>query len=148
MTHSLITVFIEREHALTEQTRAARLAEMLSPYDEREHVVEYEVDCIGWAPAGEERVHASECCGGRLKERVRGNPKGHWDYYTPLSDAAGEPCWGLVLPDEGWFDQLDFNRGVWPGCDERLKGWDEIFTAAFERYSAEGYVPVLVNCHS
>ena len=148
MTHTLMIVFIEPEHAQTEESRDARVAELLTPYKECENVRAGGCSCTDSAGTGSLHAHIAGRCERRPPGPLRGDCSGRWNYYTRLKTNVTRICWGLVLPDEGWFDQREFNGGAWPSAGETPEGWEEVFSASLEQYSTLGYVPLLVDCHS
>ena len=156
--HYWLTVFVDAEAAATRETRNARIAEMMAPFDEAIEMPPYKVDCwkVSFAerfPEADIDAHDDLCCGGTLKETATYNRRAKWDYYL-VDGSGGSRCEGTepdradfaLLGPEGWQDQADF-YGRMLGRGESRDEWIEVFQKVFAVHEAHGLVPVIIDYH-
>ncbi len=143
--HMLLTVFVETEHASTEEALDTRVLELMAPYCSWSDVAPHEENCL-------EDVHDESCCNGTLTVWTTRNPAPRCGVYELVG--SGESCWedatpgspsfALLLPDEGWSDQDSFYGRV-VGANEDLTEWNRSFEVAARSYRERGFVAVLVD---
>jgi hypothetical protein len=145
MTHAIATVFVPEGKTLNE---------VMAPFDEEMSVEPYERPC--WCTEERASIKTPDCdeCDHTGIETTTYNPHSKWDWFVRADDDdsrykdfnPGEPTYALVLPDEGW--QARGDLGWFGSSANEIDGWDDVFRMAFERYSQDPTLTVvLVDYH-